>query len=578
MTANIFLWGCTKLPLAVLLWLHRLYTSFVSLFVRDRSLGLVWEALREADTFEEWEVAGLELDHRYRIDAWRKDDKSRLYAWDLISDRLAAFGMALQAGQIQALVHLLQSGLVRNLGNMTAPPLYNKSFAGTKYLIENYILKVCEIVEDLVALPEDAAASPPSRHPLHPELARAVREGRCAPLLTMAQKRQLCTNLRQSFGRTTLVFQGGSVFGLCHLGVARALFLRGLLPRIITGSGTGALMAALLGTHTDEELPSVLDGDCINLTAFGKAGPVEAATKPSSSFFSLFSPTRLERLYRRAMRFWNEGYLLDVTVLERCVRDNGGDMTFEEAFRRTGRVLNITVVTDGTGDVPAVLNHVTAPNVLIWTAAVASNASEVAWYGHQPTPILCRDAGGNVIPWPLADSAQFRHWADGDGSGRGHGHGDHPPLQRLAQLFNVNHVVVSQARPYLVPFLEPSLHSPAMHGFAMGTLARLQAFLRQQMAHFLRHRLDQLGQLGLLPRALRRLLLDEHVPVKDRLVLVPHVTLRDYMRLLDPPKPGDLRFWIGKGERAVWPAVAALKIRCSIELALQEACDELGLG
>ncbi|CAK7215043.1 triacylglycerol lipase [Sporothrix bragantina] len=593
MSVNIWIWGIISLPLAVLLWLHRLYCYIASLFTWDRALAALWDRLHHAETFEQWEAAGLALDHRYRIDTWRKVDKSRAYAWELIGDRLAAFNLALQAGHVQALVHLLQSGLVRNLGNITVPSLYNASFAGTKYLIENYILQVCEIIRDLVNLPGpdagDARAASPSTPPdISPELARAVCEGRCQ-LLSVGEKRRLFNNLRQSFGRTTLVFQGGSIFGACHLGVARALFLRGLLPRILTGTGTGALIAALLGTHTDEELPDLLDGVGIDLSAFDAVrkrkeereelhGDGNSKGWTSWSFSRTFR-TRWETLHRRLARFWNEGYFLDVTVLEQCVRDNAGNMTFEEAYRRTGRTLNITVVTGGAADVPSVLNFVTAPNVLIWTAAVASNASSVvsdaataAWYGRRQTAILCKDVdeeGRTVIkPWPLADAVQFRHWTYGSYGTR------HSPLQRLAQLFNVNHFIVSQARPYLVPFLEPSMHSPAMRGFAMGTIARANAFVLHHTGHFVRHRLDQMVRLGWLPLALRRLLLDEQIP-GGHLVLVPTVPLVDYIRLLDSPSPETLHYWIQKGEKAVWPAVAALKIRCSVELALEQACKDL---
>jgi predicted acylesterase/phospholipase RssA len=60
---------------------------------------------------------------------------------------------------------------------------------------------------------------------------------------------------RQSFGQTALVLQGGSTFGLVHLGVAKCLFQQNLLPRIICGNSVGALIAALVCTRTDDELP-----------------------------------------------------------------------------------------------------------------------------------------------------------------------------------------------------------------------------------------------------------------------------------------------------------------------------------
>lgn len=43
--------------------------------------------------------------------------------------------------------------------------------------------------------------------------------------------------------------------GLYHIGVVKALNQHGLLPRIISGTGVGGLIAALICIHTDDELP-----------------------------------------------------------------------------------------------------------------------------------------------------------------------------------------------------------------------------------------------------------------------------------------------------------------------------------
>jgi predicted acylesterase/phospholipase RssA len=43
--------------------------------------------------------------------------------------------------------------------------------------------------------------------------------------------------------------------GLYHLGVVKTLLEHKLLPRIVCGSSIGALIAALVCIHTDEELP-----------------------------------------------------------------------------------------------------------------------------------------------------------------------------------------------------------------------------------------------------------------------------------------------------------------------------------
>jgi TAG lipase/lysophosphatidylethanolamine acyltransferase len=163
---------------------------------------------------------------------------------------------------------------------------------------------------------------------------------------------------RQAYGRSALVLQGGAIFGLCHLGVVKALHLRGLLPRVISGTATGALIAALVGVHTESELLDVLSGNGINIEAFTKR-----VAKNGSSESSWY-----RTLVRRINRWWTSGYFLNVQVLEDLLQANIGDMTFEEAYERTRRVLNITVTTSAQGAVPSstptLLNYITAPNVV----------------------------------------------------------------------------------------------------------------------------------------------------------------------------------------------------------------------
>ena len=62
----------------------------------------------------------------------------------------------------------------------------------------------------------------------------------------------------------------------------------------------------------------------------------------------------------------------DTNHFRRCCRMNIGNFTFQEAFDRTGRILNITVSPQNRSDPPRLLNYLTAPHVLIWSAAVAS--------------------------------------------------------------------------------------------------------------------------------------------------------------------------------------------------------------
>ncbi|KAK3942711.1 putative triacylglycerol lipase [Diplogelasinospora grovesii] len=548
----------------LMFWRTKLYAWWT----RKTPVELWLGRLRSADEFEDWEEAALHLDKLLSLDLWRNNPTSKHYDYRLINERLLSIAAARDSGDVHGLVNLLRSGLVRNLGNITSPKLYNRSFAGTKYLIEEYITTVAEAIEDIGSLPTTAATTGAAIVPFGGNDGENGGVGREGAVMSTQTKLDFIHDTRQAFGRSTLVLQGGAIFGLCHLGVVRALFLRGLLPRIITGTATGALIAALVAIHTEEELPAVLTGDGIDLSAFSHKHNT-SNHRPDNLW------TRLSTLLHRINRFRREGHFLDVKVLEDCVRSNVGDLTFEEAYQRSKRVLNITVATAGQGGVPTLLNYLTAPNVLIWTAALASNASTpitpTVYNLNHSTQVLCKDPQGHIIPWHPAHTTDFKHWTHVSYSDR------ESPLLRIAELFNVNHFIVSQARPYLIPFLQSDMHGPSLlHQTSSSTSpgsSSVTSFLVRMVGIEMRHRLRQLDTLQLLPTGVRRFLVDELVPGAS-MTLVPDVTASDFIRLLETPTKETLEYWILRGERSVWPAVAALRVRCAVETELDRAYQQ----
>jgi TAG lipase/steryl ester hydrolase/phospholipase A2/LPA acyltransferase len=65
---------------------------------------------------------------------------------------------------------------------------------------------------------------------------------------------------------------------------------------------------------------------------------------------------------------------VDTDHFKKVVQFNSGLYTFQEAFDRTGRIINITVASLNPHDPPRLLNYLTAPHVCVWSAAVASCA------------------------------------------------------------------------------------------------------------------------------------------------------------------------------------------------------------
>jgi len=195
---------------------------------------------------------------------------------------------------------------------------------------------------------------------------------------------------------------------------------------------------------------------------------------------------------------------------------------------------------------------------LIWSAAAASNSSTMI--NKQPVTIYCKDETGSIVPWPHSQDAVFRPWFNV------HYNDGESPLSRIAELFNVNHFIVSQPRPYLIPFLSIELN--LLDRRQAGKWNTTRSLMRLVTAE-IRHRLRQLDYLGILPQIVGRLLIEETIPGPN-LTLVPDLSLGDFAQLLRRPSKESLSNWVLKGEKGVWPAVSALKVRCVIEIALDK--------
>jgi hypothetical protein len=112
-------------------------------------------------------------------------------------------------------------------------------------------------------------------------------------------------------------------------------------------------------------------------------------------------------------------------------------MTFEEAFNKTGRVFCITLSSTTKKAPPVLLNYITAPNVVVASAVVASAAVP----GFVPAVRLqYKDANG-IIRQQGGNQAYF------DGSIR-----HDIPVNGLAEMLNCQFFITCQCNPHIVPF------------------------------------------------------------------------------------------------------------------------------
>lgn len=225
------------------------------------------------------------------------------------------------------MLFLIRTSLSRHVGGIGNTRLYRHSYTGTKNLIERYINSTLDTIQTFL------------------DTTKLQKDG-----LDLRYLLEQVLLARQSFGRSALLLSGGGTFGMNHIGVVKCLWENNLLPRVITGASAGSIVGAVLCTKKDSEMDSLLDDFCY--------GDLEVFTKTGVD----------DSVLQQAARFLKTGALFDVGNLTRVMSDLMGDMTFLEAYNRTRRILNICVSSASVFELPRLLNYITAPNVIIWSA------------------------------------------------------------------------------------------------------------------------------------------------------------------------------------------------------------------
>ncbi|KAI7854431.1 acyl transferase/acyl hydrolase/lysophospholipase [Circinella umbellata] len=467
--------------------------------------------LKAATNYEQWAEAAAVLDDIEGLDAWKRDPADKEYDWELIQTRLHQLRRVRETTESQsAMIFALRTSLSRNLGDMGNSKLYSHSRIGTKALISSYI---DEVVRQLNWVCDELS-----------------------PDLDLRAKHEFFMTIRQSFGRTALLLSGGGTLGLNHLGVLKCLHSARLLPRIISGASSGSIMAAMLCTKTDDEIPYMFNPTGIKLDVFERNG------EPDTPWM------RLQRLV-------SKGQLYDLEILQDAMRSNLGDITFQEAFNRTRWILNITVSSSTVYDMPRLLNYLTAPNVLIWSA-VAVSCSVPFFYGS--SQLYAKDKNGNVVPWHPSEQLYIDGSVDND-----------LPMNKLSELFNVNHFIVCQVNPHVIPFL-PKTNSSSR--------ARQAASFCMHMAKSeIQHRCTQLTELGVVPSFFNKVQSIISQKYSGDITIIPEVGYGDFLKVLSNPTNDLVMDAIIRGERATWPKISIIRNHLQIELTIDAILYRLRL-
>lgn len=365
--------------------LIRQIVNVVEYFIAWRGeKGRLRKRLRKAQTGEEWRDVALEFDEYLGYEAWKREDASSLYDWILVKKVIHSLRSFREKDDADNLIGVLELCLRNNFAGTENFRLYSETFYGTKYLVESYLT----------------------------ELEAALEYVQRTNRLSLEAKRSFYRGVQKNMGRSALCLSGGGSFGYYHIGLVKALLDAGLLPSIITGTSAGGLIAALACTRTNDELKRLLVPEL--------ADRITACEEP----FRIWAP----RAYRTGARFDL------IQWAEKAQFFTMGSLTFAEAYARTGKVLNISVIPSDRHSPVKLLNYHTAPNCIIWSSLLASAAVPGIL---NPVCLMQKTKSGHAVPWNWGH--RFK-----DGSLR-----VDIPLQDLHSLFNVNYPIVSQVNPHV---------------------------------------------------------------------------------------------------------------------------------
>ena len=475
----------------------------------SRKLKKLEKQMTKSSAYPEWREAAIAHDDASGQRRWREVDQTSLYDYSQIRLRLDRLRSLRARHDYHGLLFSLNEGIHGNMGGMGRSALYRRAKFGTKKLIEQYIDEIDDSLRFLAELDDDAIG---------------VQEK-----LDFFYRANVC------FGRSALMLSGGGVLGFYHLGVVKTLLEQGLLPRVISGSSAGSLVAGVVGTHTEQELEHFYEPANVHFEAEREA--------------SVFS-----------QMFFGANPQIDVGDLESLVARMVPNLTFQEAYEKTGRQISITVAPAELHQRSRLLNAITSPNVFVRSAVMASCAVPGVF---PPVMLMAKNAHGETQPY-----LPTRKWVDGSIA-------DDLPAKRLQRLYSTNHYIVSMVNPIAIPFIRKESESGALAS-ALGTLG---VGMGRELLNFYRGMVQKQGdnwpRFNMVMNSVHALMDQEY---SGDINIVPSFRWYNPAKILSHLSEKDLIELMEGGESSAFPSVESIRICTKISRTMEEILHRFEQG
>ena len=321
-----------------------------------------------------------------------------------------------------------------------------------------------------------------------------------------------------------------SISSQYHVGTIKALCESNLYDDIpvISGTSGGSITAAMCAIQTRQEL---LDHVCV---------PTVSTDYRNDGSMKDQNIRWFPKVVDMGAYWLQNRLLVDSNDFKRCCDYYYGDITFEEAFQKTGKHVCITVSASraesgaGGGAQRLLLNHISTPHVTLASAVAASCALPGVM---APAKLITKNSNNGKMETFEADGVE---WIDGSIQAD-------LPFKRISTLFNVSNFIVCQTNFHVVPFLHKA-HHPNQKSFYWRVF--------QTCEWDMRNRVLNLSRLGLFPKIFGQ---DVSKVFKQKyhgdLTLVPHFTTMQVFGLksLVNPSVEDMEIYLQNGQSAAWP-------------------------
>jgi predicted acylesterase/phospholipase RssA len=228
------------------------------------------------------------------------------------------------------------------------------------------------------------------------------------------------------------------------------------------------------------------------------------------------------------------------------------DMTFQESYDLTGRMLNVSIAPAETHQTSRLLNATTSPNVLIRSACLASAAVPGVF---APVTLRARDSRGDVQPY-----LPSRKWVDGSVS-------DDMPTKRLSRLYGVNHYIVSQTNPAVLPFVSDGKRLRGAGPILANTARRTAREWVNALAEIMHKPLSKETPLAQVANVLLSVVNQDYV---GDINILPRNRFAHPLKILHHISVEEATALMEEGERAAWRRMEMIRVQTRISAVLDD--------